>query len=181
MGFKFEYSRAKMVPPRAALNRPLADRLAGPPGCPYLPVTPSVASPRLQSPSTPHSPPPPPSQHPMPVKSDRWIRRMAPRTRNDRTLRERPGQKRQHLLRTLFIRIRHPRGARIQGLHERPQPGGRSEVLRRALVRGREGPRVHPSRPIPSRWPAPWSTSASPATCSCFAWARAPMRAAGSS
>lgn len=102
----------------------------------------------------------------MTIKSDKWIRRMA----------------QEHGMIEPFVE-RQVRGAddsrvisygvssygydalrrRIQGVHQHPFGGGRSEELRREKLRRHQQRRLHhPAEPSP--WRAPSSTSASRAT-----------------
>ena len=65
------------------------------------------------------------------------------RARHDRAVRGPPGAGGRRLVRPVVLRLRHPRRRRVQGLHQHQQHGHRSEELRSAVVRRRQGRRLH--------------------------------------
>ena len=123
---------------------------------------------------------------PMSIKSDKWIRRMA--AQHGMIEPFEPGQ----------VQARSTAGAIVSygtssyGYDIRCSDEFKiftninstivdPEEFRRQVLRRLQGRRAASSRPTPSRWRAPSSTSASRATCSPSAWASPPTRAAASS
>ncbi len=107
------------------------------------------------------------------------------RAPHDRAVRAGPGARGQRpahrLLRHVELRLRHP----LLRTNSRSSPTStpRSSTRRTSTPTRSSTSRATSasSRRTPSRWRAPSSTSASRATCSRSAWARAPTRAAASS
>ena len=84
------------------------------------------------------------ADRPMPsIKADRWIKKMALEHGMIEPFEDRQVRDGRDLVRPVVVRLRHPRRRRVQGLHQHQQHRRRSEELRRALVRGRQGRRLH--------------------------------------
>ena len=79
----------------------------------------------------------------MAIKADRWIKKMALEHGMIEPFEDRQVRAGRRLVRPVVVRLRHPRRRRVQDLHEHQQHGHRSQELRSAVVRRRQGGRLH--------------------------------------